>query len=522
MASHKILLILILLGNLSISIASEEENCAVVDPNNLKVNFNCAIFNSVVYKAGLVFDPIFYNETQQFTWDLDAAEVIPFPSTTNKCSHVNSQMDIDIPCVKLGDDFLNAMLTAKPYDDGSIYWELEASEENNMPMENIIIYSDHITLIRHKESTMVAVSANNSLASHFISPDTNMTFYVLLYKRTDGILIKMINHFYSNSGELVESIDSTITEESGKYTLNHIYRKFLNNTIQEEQEIDIPIDLSLRRRSKNGEKTNCDAIVNAQVGNSIDSSLVSFCDGLIDMYFDHASWFLPSGSLRDTIEKVSNIASNVLSKMFDLYAVSKNNKNENTEVLETGWIEPLLSTTSWTGHSDRLKYNIFEGGDNTIIELSRRHAKDTEFSFRREGLVMTINRDNEYYSEACDERKTDAKICYNFYEQKADGTILALSSSEFHKMEGTPPFGDITTRTQPLNDTSTTPPSEGESCNSNNTAPYGDIQIDSQCQFACIYKEAGDTEKVTTFCDILRGYENIMEGIRASSCGACS
>ncbi len=121
--NYKILLAMFLLGNLTTSIANEI-NCAVVDPESINIDFNCAIYNSTPYKAKLIFDSSFYDETQQLTWDLGSAQVIQNSLDKNKCSTVNNKMDVDVACVKLRDDSYSAFLTAQQYEDGSVYWEL--------------------------------------------------------------------------------------------------------------------------------------------------------------------------------------------------------------------------------------------------------------------------------------------------------------------------------------------------------------------------------------------------------------
>lgn len=62
---------------------------------------------------------------------------------------------------------------------------------------------------------------------------------------------------------------------------------------------------------------------------------------------------------------------------------------------------------------------------------------------------------------------------------------------------------------------------ESPSCPSGTTAPYGDYQIDSQCQAACGYLEAGNTKGVEATCSILKEWEAHMDNRYASECGAC-
>lgn len=61
--------------------------------------------------------------------------------------------------------------------------------------------------------------------------------------------------------------------------------------------------------------------------------------------------------------------------------------------------------------------------------------------------------------------------------------------------------------------------SSSSSCSGSQT-PYGDIQLDSQCQAACAYLEAGTTEGVDATCSILVGWESHTD-IRATDCPAC-
>jgi len=53
-----------------------------------------------------------------------------------------------------------------------------------------------------------------------------------------------------------------------------------------------------------------------------------------------------------------------------------------------------------------------------------------------------------------------------------------------------------------------------------NQTPYGDPQLDTQCQTACVYLEAGSTEGVDATCGILEGWENHADML-ASDCPAC-
>ena len=62
--------------------------------------------------------------------------------------------------------------------------------------------------------------------------------------------------------------------------------------------------------------------------------------------------------------------------------------------------------------------------------------------------------------------------------------------------------------------------SRSQVCREGTSSPYGDIQVDSQCQVACMYLSSGQTEGVKTACEILKNWEQHAD-IRASSCGAC-
>jgi hypothetical protein len=58
------------------------------------------------------------------------------------------------------------------------------------------------------------------------------------------------------------------------------------------------------------------------------------------------------------------------------------------------------------------------------------------------------------------------------------------------------------------------------SCPSGTEAPYGDVQIDTLCQTACVYLSNGNTAAASSTCDILVQWES-NSSIKASSCGAC-
>jgi len=62
--------------------------------------------------------------------------------------------------------------------------------------------------------------------------------------------------------------------------------------------------------------------------------------------------------------------------------------------------------------------------------------------------------------------------------------------------------------------------SSGSYCASGTDQPYGEVQIDTQCQTACYYLGVGNTAGAQTSCGILEQYESFMN-MRASSCGAC-
>ena len=78
--------------------------------------------------------------------------------------------------------------------------------------------------------------------------------------------------------------------------------------------------------------------------------------------------------------------------------------------------------------------------------------------------------------------------------------------------------GDFTTSTD--KNTEYTYLEESPSCKGN-THPYGDYQVDSQCQAACGYLEAGNTQGVEATCNILKGWEEHMENMYATDCPAC-
>jgi hypothetical protein len=59
-------------------------------------------------------------------------------------------------------------------------------------------------------------------------------------------------------------------------------------------------------------------------------------------------------------------------------------------------------------------------------------------------------------------------------------------------------------------------------CPNGTDSPYGDIQIDSICQTACVYLDAGHAEGVSLSCDELSGWQDIDPTINPSACGACS
>lgn len=95
------------------------------------------------------------------------------------------------------------------------------------------------------------------------------------------------------------------------------------------------------------------------------------------------------------------------------------------------------------------------------------------------------------------------------------GTLLVLLMS--WGLFACAPTSDSSSSTSSSSSSSTT--SSSSSCSGSQT-PYGDIQIDSQCQAACAYLEAGSTEGVDATCSILVGWESHTD-IRATDCPAC-
>ncbi len=457
----KMFIVLFLLGSFSNSIAGEEENCAMVDSNNYRIDFNCVIYKNIAYKAGLVFDFPFYRGNQQLTWDLDNVQAIQYPLNRNKCSNVNHQMDIDVSCARLGNDYLSVLLTANKYEDGSFYWELNSSTNQNASEENIVVYSPLNVLIKTKENLfnfkgLYTNSLTNAFDPNYGSgilktPDVAITYTMgknLRYNtsHTTAVIYRGLEKI---------TIDTTKSvENNGKSTIYYTARKYNDGTMISDEKFEILADTL---NSTQREKNNCESIVNAKTNNKIDSVLIIFCDAFGNIYFDQASSLLPSGILRDANEIIVDTSTNILSKIFNLYSVSKNNENENTEVLEIGDIQSSRKPIWYfdyvaSGSPYNKRFSQFESKANAFIELSRRHTKNTKLDFWRTepNTIRTINKGEEYYSESCEARYTDSKFCLNFYKQESDGTVSAITTQEFHNLNPSVRVPEITTRTPPL------------------------------------------------------------------------